>query len=55
MKPYGREKTVKGRTYKTDCRPKRFKALNWWENICDFLSRTTLKHRWKKEIEKELS
>lgn len=23
--------------------------INWWENICDTLSRTTMKLKWRKE------
>ena len=56
MKPYGREKNLKGNgPWKTDYhpRPKR-KWKNWWEDIVQPLSRSAMKRRWKKEVQKEL-
>lgn len=55
MKPYGREKTVKGgNSWKKDyhCHSKNRKLKNWWEGICQCISRTTMKQRLKKEIDK---
>lgn len=55
MKPYGREKNVKGgKPWKTDVHPKKG-YVNWWENMCDFLTRGSLKQKWKKDVEQELS
>lgn len=51
MKPYGREKTVKGDAWKKDCHCKKHRMINWWEDICCYLSRTTMKARTRKEIE----
>ena len=52
MKPYGREKTIKGDTWKTDCHPRKG-WVNWWEKITKCIPRSMLKQRLKKEIEKE--
>lgn len=58
MKPYGREKKVTGshRSAKIDyhLHPKHL-VENWWESRCCYLSRTELKRRWKKQIDKDLS
>lgn len=51
MKPYGREKNVRF-PGKTDCHPQKG-FINWWENITEYISRSTMKQRLKKEIEKE--
>lgn len=59
MKPYGREKNLKGggawkRNVKfTKKFPKRI-YRNWWEDIIQPLSRGALKQRWRKEMKKEL-
>lgn len=53
MKPYGREKKVKGSSWKKDCHPKRG-YINWWEEICDYLSRGRIKQLNKKDINNEL-
>ena len=51
MKPYGREKKV--RLNLPDCHPKKGWE-NWWEDMCSFLSRSTMKQKLKKEIDKEI-
>lgn len=58
MKPYGREKKIMGGTWKTDCHPKKLGKdwYNWWEvNFNTIISRSAMKHKWKKEIKKILS
>lgn len=52
MKPYGREKNVKGASWKQDCHPPKG-FINWWENICQCVSRKTMKQKIKREIEDE--
>ena len=47
MKPYGREKKITAK-WKKDVHPKKG-WVNWWETICGCLSRTTMKHNWRKE------
>jgi len=55
MKPYGREKNIKGSgIWKQDYHPKKG-WHNWWEDMADFLTRSEIKRRVKKEIEKELN
>lgn len=57
MKPYGREKTIKGgNSWKIDyhVRPKK-KWVNWWENICDPFSRSRIKQNINKEINNEIN
>ncbi len=55
MKPYGREKKLQGTgVWKQDVHPKKG-YMNWWEDMCKFLSRGRMKQIWKKEIEDELS
>ena len=51
MKPYGRGKNVRF-PGKTDCHPKKG-FINWWEDITEYISRSTMKQKLKKEIEKE--
>lgn len=53
MKPYGREKTVKGASWKEDCHPPKG-FINWWEDICQCISRKTMKQNLKREIENEI-
>ena len=53
MKPYGR-KPAPHFPHKTDCHPKKG-WKNWWEDMCDVLSRSEIKKLWKKEIENELN
>jgi hypothetical protein len=54
MKPYGREKKLKGgKEWKTDVHPKKG-YINWWETMCDFLSRGRMKQIWIKGIDDEL-
>ena len=55
MKLYGREKHVTGgNNWKTDyhIHPKHI-LQNWWEGICDVVSRKTMKQKLKREIEGE--
>jgi hypothetical protein len=57
MKPYGREKKVKGsgswkKDYHVHQDGKRLQ--NWWEDMCNYLFRSTMKQNVKKEIDKEL-
>ena len=52
MKPYGREKKLHHFKGKIDYHPHpKHKLRNWWESICDCLSRSTMKRKWKKENE----
>lgn len=56
MKPYGRYKTIKsGNKWKIDfhIHEKGKKVLNWWEVICDNLSRSKMKQITKKYIDNE--
>lgn len=55
MKPYGREKHITGgNKWKTDghFHPKHL-VENWWESICDVISRRTMKQNLRREIEQE--
>jgi hypothetical protein len=55
MKPYGRENKLQGfGKWKTDVHPPKG-LVNWWENICDLLSRSRMKQISKKEINREIS
>ncbi len=57
MQPYGRLKKVKGgNEWKRDyhIHIKNRKISNWWEGMCDFLTRSRIKQIFKKEIQKEL-
>lgn len=57
MRPFGRVKTVKGgNEWKKDyhLHKKNRKLENWWEDITDFLSRSSIKRMVKKYIDKEL-
>lgn len=58
MKPYGREKKVKGgnshgsnwkRDYHLHENGK--KVESWWEGICDLISRSAMKQKIKKDIQ----
>lgn len=51
MKPYGREKKVRF-PGKTDCHPRKG-WINWWEDMCRFLPRSTMKRKALKETEEE--
>jgi hypothetical protein len=54
MKPYGREKKIKGgKPWKIDHHPQKG-FVNWWENMCDFFSRSRMKHDWKKTLKNEI-
>lgn len=52
MKPYGRKKAPRWPS-KEDCHPQKG-WRNWWENMCDCLSRNVIKQEWRKQIEKEI-
>ena len=55
MKPYGRERNVKGgKPWKKDVHPPKG-YINWWESMIDLLSRSSIKRKWKKEINQELN
>ena len=56
MKPYGREKKLKGgKPWKIDNHPKpKHLWINWWEDMCDYLSRSRMKHLVKKDIIKQI-
>lgn len=53
MKPYGRVKTVKGSSWKKDIHPSKGHK-NWWEDICDPISRSIMKLNFKKEINNQI-
>ena len=54
MKPFGREKNISsGRAWKIDNHPPKG-YVNWWKNMCDFLTRSRMKQINKKEIDKEI-
>jgi hypothetical protein len=53
MKPYGRVKTVKGRTFKKDFHPPKG-YVNWWENMLDYVSRSTLKRDAMDEAQQDI-
>lgn len=58
MKPYGREKKVKGTgSWKTDyhIHHKNKKIGNWWEDICNFLTRSRMKQLLQKDIDLEIN
>jgi hypothetical protein len=55
MRPYGREKKLQGTgVWKRDVHPPKG-YVNWWENMCNFLSRSRMKQNWKKDVKCELS
>lgn len=57
MKPYGREKNIKGSgKWKKDYHIhfKNHKILNWWEDISKFLTRGRMKQIFNNEIKKEI-
>lgn len=55
MKPYGREKKISGSgLWKKDYHlhnKKHRKVESWWEAIADYLSRSAMKQKVKKEME----
>ena len=53
IKPYGRVKTVKGSSWKKDIHPPNGHK-NWWEDICDPISRSIMKLNFKKEINNQI-
>lgn len=55
MKPYGRDKKVLGSgSWKKDYHLKRLGCANWWENMCDFLTRSRIKQIVQKDITNEI-
>jgi hypothetical protein len=52
MKPYGRDRNLKGGESKRDYHP-RGGEQNWWEDMQNLTPRTTMKEKWKREIEAE--
>jgi len=53
MKPYGREKKIKGgKPWKIDNHPRKG-MINWWESMCDYLTRSRMKQMWKQEIKQQ--
>ena len=52
MKPFGRDRNLKGGESKRDNHP-RGGDKNWWEDIQNLTPRTTMKEKWKKETECE--
>ena len=55
MKPYGREKNLKGfGPSKIDVHPKKG-WINWWEDRINFLRRGRMKQIVKKEIEEQIN
>ncbi len=50
MKPFGRIKTVKGLPFKKDVHPQKG-YINWWEDMCSYLSRGAMKLLIQKEID----
>ncbi len=56
MKPYGRERNVKGSgSWKVDHHPHEKGFVNWWENMCDLLSRGRMKQIVNKQIKNEIN
>ena len=53
MKPYGREKKIMRNLPDYHPHPKHL-IKNWWDDMCDYLSRSAMKRKWKKEVEKEI-
>jgi len=54
MKPYGREKKIKGgKPWKIDSHPKKG-YINWWETMCNFLTRSAMKQKWKADIKMDM-
>lgn len=50
MKPYLRDKKIKGSgKWKQDHHPKKG-YMNWWEEMCNFVYRSNVKQKLKKEI-----
>ena len=54
MKPYGRLKKIKGRSWKKDVHPPKG-HINWWEDMCNFLTRGAMKQRVSKDIDREIN
>jgi hypothetical protein len=52
MKPYGREKNLKGSESKRDYHPRNGEA-NWWEDIQNELTRSAMKQKWLEEAKNE--
>lgn len=54
MKPYGRYKKVRLNIPDNHPHPKHL-IINWWEDMCRYLDRSSIKRLWKKEVEQELN
>ena len=57
MRPYGREKRVsQNPKWKRDhhLHNKGCKLANWWEGICECLSRTAIKRKVRQDIRNEI-
>ena len=57
MKPYGREKNLKGSgPWKRDYHVRKAgrKIANWWEDMCDVVSRMTMKRMTEREVDEEV-
>ncbi len=50
MKPYGRERNLKGRPYKIDRHVKKYGCINWWETQDNIIPRSTMKQNIIKDI-----
>ena len=53
MKPYGRKGSVNF-PGKRDCHPRKG-YINWWEDICDYVSRRFMKQKMSKDIDELLN
>lgn len=54
MKPYLRNKNIKGLGWKRDVHPPKG-YMNWWEGLNNFVSRRKMKQRYKKIAEKMIA
>lgn len=53
MKPYGRERNLKGgKPWKIDVHPKKG-WINWWEDMVGLIPRTSIKSLWKREVDRD--
>ena len=53
MKPFGREKKIRRNLPDHHPHPKHLIKM-WWEDMCDYLDRSAMKQKLKREIQKEL-
>ena len=55
MKPYGREKKLQGHgKWKVDYHIHQKGLVNWWENICQNLTRGRIKQLVNKQIKEDI-